>query len=48
VEAGEENKPITQHRGTVVHLAPNEVHDVKNPSKTKPMKAIVFSLLRQG
>jgi len=47
VEAGG-NKPITRRRGTVVHLAPNEVHDVKNPSKTEPMKAIVFALYDKG
>jgi quercetin dioxygenase-like cupin family protein len=47
IEAGG-NKPITQRRGAVVHLAPNEVHDVKNPSKTEAMKAIVFALYDKG
>jgi len=47
IEAGG-NKALTQRRGAVVHLAPNEVHDVKNPSKTEPMKAIDFALYDKG
>ena len=42
------NSTITQARGSVSHLAPNLVHEVKNLSKTEPMKAIVFALYDKG
>ena len=48
VQAGGNNVPITQRRGSIVYLTPNEVHDVSNPSKTEPMKAIVFGLYDKG
>lgn len=48
VEAGGNMTPITQRRGSVVYLTPNLVHDVKNPSKTEPMKALVFGLYDKG
>ena len=38
----------TQKRGSVIHLTPKLVHDVKNPSKSEPMKAIVFALYEKG
>ena len=44
VLAGGNMTPITQRRGSVIHIEPNMVHDVKNPSKTEPLKAIVFAL----
>jgi quercetin dioxygenase-like cupin family protein len=46
--AGGNVTPITQQRGSVVHIEPNMVHDVKNPSKTQPLKAIVFALYDKG
>jgi len=48
VEAGGNKSPITYPRGSVVYLTPNMVHDVKNPSKTEPLKAIVFGLYDKG
>ena len=48
VLAGGNVTAITQKRGSVIHLAPNLVHDVKNPSKTEPLKAIVFALYDKG
>jgi quercetin dioxygenase-like cupin family protein len=44
VQAGGNSVPITQRRGSIVYLTPNEVHDVKNPSSTETSKAIVFGL----
>jgi len=38
----------TQKRGSVIHLTPKLVHDVKNPSKSEPMKAVVFALYEKG
>ncbi len=46
--AGGNATPITQQRGSIVHIEPNMVHDVKNPSKTQPLKAIVFALYDKG
>jgi quercetin dioxygenase-like cupin family protein len=40
--------PTTQQRGAVIHLTPKLVHDVKNPSKREPMKAVVFALYEKG
>lgn len=40
--------PATMKRGSVAHLAPNEVHNVKNPSKSEPMKALVFAIYEKG
>jgi len=48
VLAGGNVTPITQRRGSVIHIEPNMVHDVKNPSKTEPLKAIVFALYDKG
>ena len=48
VLAGGNMTPITQRRGSVIHIEPNMVHDVKNPSKTEPLKAIVFALYDKG
>ena len=48
VLAGGNVTPITQQRGSVIHIAPNMVHDVKNSSKTEPLKAIVFALYDKG
>jgi quercetin dioxygenase-like cupin family protein len=48
VEAGGNKTPITQHRGSLVYLTPNMMHDVSNPSKTETMKAIVFALYDKG
>ncbi len=44
----EGKKPVTQKRGAVFHLTPKQVHDVKNPGKTVPMKALVFALYEKG
>ena len=38
----------TQKRGSVIHLTPKLVHDVKNQSKSEPMKAVVFALYEKG
>ena len=44
-----DGKPaMTQQRGAVIHLTPKLVHDVKNPSKSEPMKAVVFALYEKG
>lgn len=48
VLAGGNVTPITQRRGSVIHIEPNMAHDVKNPSKTEPLKAIVFALYDKG
>lgn len=48
VEGGRNNVPFLQQRGTVVYLAPNQVHEIKNPSKTDPLKAVVFGLYDKG
>jgi quercetin dioxygenase-like cupin family protein len=48
VQAGGNTMPITQHRGSVSYILPNEVHNVSNPSKTEPLKAIVFALYDMG
>jgi quercetin dioxygenase-like cupin family protein len=48
VEAGGNDVPITQRRGSLVYIAPNEVHEVKNQSKTETMKAVVFGLYDKG
>ena len=48
VQAGGNSVPITQRRGSVIYLTPNEVHDVKNPSQTETTKAIVFGLYDKG
>src|SRR5258706_6151698 len=48
VEAGGNNTPITQRRGSLVYLAPNQVHEVKNPSKTDTLKAVLFALYDKG
>lgn len=48
VEAGGNTVPITQHRGSLSYILPNEVHNVTNPSKTEPLKAIVFALYDKG
>jgi quercetin dioxygenase-like cupin family protein len=48
VEAGGNNVPITQYRGSVSYLTPNEVHNVSNPSRTEPLKAIVFAVNDKG
>ena len=44
VEAEGNNFPIPQRRGSVSYLRPNEVHNVSNPSRTEPLKAIVFAV----
>ena len=44
----EGKKPVTYKRGAVVHLTPNQVHNVKNNSKTAPVKALVFALYEKG
>jgi quercetin dioxygenase-like cupin family protein len=44
----EGKKPVTMKRGSVIHLTPKQVHDVKNPSKSAPMKALVFALYEKG
>jgi len=33
-----------QHDGEVSYLAPNQAHNVSNPSATGPLKAIVFAI----
>ncbi|HEY6197296.1 MAG TPA: cupin domain-containing protein [Candidatus Binatia bacterium] len=48
VEADGNNFPITQRRGSVSYLRPNEVHNVTNPSRTEPVKAIVFAVNDKG
>lgn len=44
----EGKKPETVKRGSVVHLTPKQVHNVKNSSKSAPMKALVFGLYEKG
>jgi quercetin dioxygenase-like cupin family protein len=48
VEAEGNNFPIAQRRGTVSYLRRNEVHNVSNPSRTEPLKAIVFAVNDKG
>jgi quercetin dioxygenase-like cupin family protein len=48
VETGANAVPITQHRGSLSYLLPNELHNVSNPSQTEPLKAIVFALYDKG
>ncbi|HEY2989013.1 MAG TPA: cupin domain-containing protein [Candidatus Binatia bacterium] len=48
VEAGGNKTAITQRRGSLVYLTPNMVHDVRNPSRTETLKAIVFALYDKG
>ncbi|HTM08291.1 MAG TPA: cupin domain-containing protein [Verrucomicrobiae bacterium] len=48
VEVAGKTVPVTQRRGTVSQLTPNEVHNVSNPSRSEPLKAIVFALYDKG
>jgi quercetin dioxygenase-like cupin family protein len=48
VEAEGNNFPIAQRRGAGSYLRPNEVHNVSNPSRTEPLKAIVFAVNDKG
>ena len=48
VEMAGKTGPVTQQRGTVSHLTPNEVHNVSNSSRSEPLKAIVFALYEKG
>ncbi len=48
VEAGGNNVPITQRRGSLSYLTPNEVHNVSNPSRTETLKAVVFAVYDKG
>ena len=48
VEAGGNDTPITQRRGSLVTISPNQVHEVKNLSKTETLKAVVFGLYDKG
>ncbi|HKA34842.1 MAG TPA: cupin domain-containing protein [Candidatus Binatia bacterium] len=48
VEAEGNNFSIPQRRGSVSYLKPNEVHNVSNPSRTEPLKAIVFAVNDKG
>jgi hypothetical protein len=34
--------------GEARHLAPKEVHDVKNASATAPMKGLIFQIPEKG
>jgi quercetin dioxygenase-like cupin family protein len=40
--------PVTMTQGEVRHLAPKEVHDVKNASATAPMKGLIFQIPEKG
>jgi quercetin dioxygenase-like cupin family protein len=40
--------PVTMKQGEARHLAPNEVHDVKNASTTAPMKGLIFQIPEKG
>ena len=40
--------PVTMKPGEARHLAPKEVHDVKNASATAPMKALIFQIPEKG
>jgi hypothetical protein len=48
VEAGGNSFAIPQRRGSLSYLMPNEVHNVTNPSRTEPLKAIVFAVNDKG
>jgi quercetin dioxygenase-like cupin family protein len=48
VEVAGKTVPVTQRRGTVSQLTPNGVHNVSNPSRSEPLKAIVFALYDKG
>jgi quercetin dioxygenase-like cupin family protein len=48
VEASGEKAPVTQSRGSLSLILPNVPHNVSNPSKTEPVKAIVFALYDKG
>jgi quercetin dioxygenase-like cupin family protein len=40
--------PVTMKPGEARHLAPKEVHDVKNASATAPMKGLIFQIPEKG
>ena len=40
--------PVTMKQGEARHLAPQEVHDVKNASATAPMKGLIFQIPEKG
>ncbi len=40
--------PVTIHAGEVVYFPPNQVHDATNPSKTAPLKVLVFQINEKG
>jgi quercetin dioxygenase-like cupin family protein len=40
--------PVTMKPGEARHLAPQEVHDVKNASATAPMKGLIFQIPEKG
>jgi quercetin dioxygenase-like cupin family protein len=40
--------PVTMKQGEARHLAPKEVHDVKNASATAPMKGLIFQIPEKG
>jgi len=44
----EGKKPVTYKRGAVAHLTPKQAHNVKNNSKTAPVKALVFAIYEKG
>ncbi|MBI3326623.1 MAG: cupin domain-containing protein [Nitrospinae bacterium] len=41
-------KAVTVKAGSTGHLLPKQVHDVKNTSKTDPLKVLVFAIYEKG
>jgi quercetin dioxygenase-like cupin family protein len=41
-------KPVTLKAGSTTRLMPKQVHDVKNPSTTMPLKALVLAIYEKG
>lgn len=40
--------PVTLHAGQAIYFPPKQVHGAKNPSKTAPLKVLVFQINEKG